>query len=198
MRPLGRYQVNHKEQLSGFLKDILDNNEKIEHYVADNLKRATARDCLCHSSFYACEYCFAKAVRSENRDKSAGTKKQLQSLKEKLKGANVDQSATLTSIEKEIGDAEKNLKPTNRSHLVWPSSTYGAQERTTENMMEIVEKIEENGKLSIDESKGVVGRSPLFLIPNFNFVRDSPTEYLHSTCLGVGKKMVELTFHIGI
>ena len=34
-------------------------------------------------------------------------------------------------------------------------------------------------------------------VPNFDIVHDSPGEYLHSVCLGVVKKLVELTFSVG-
>lgn len=85
----------------------------------------------------------------------------------------------------------------NRSHIVWPSSTLNGEARTAPKMMEIVNKIEENGKLPPDEAKGVVGRSPLYMIPNFDIVSRVPTEYLHSTCLGVTKRTLELTFNVG-
>ena len=51
--------------------------------------------------------------------------------------------------------------------------------------------------LSPEERKGVQGKSPLFDIPDFDIVEDSPAEYLHSTCIGLVKKVVELTFSVG-
>lgn len=71
-----------------------------------------------------------------------------------------------------------------------------SQHRSRNSILEIVEKIENNERLSIDESKGIVGRSLLLDIPDFNFTYDVPAEYLHSGCLGVIKKLVELTFNV--
>ena len=45
--------------------------------------------------------------------------------------------------------------------------------------------------------KGVVGRSLLLSIPNFDLVDAVPTEYLHLVCLGVVKRLIELTFAVG-
>ena len=48
-----------------------------------------------------------------------------------------------------------------------------------------------------NEAKGVVSRSPLLLIPNFCLCKNVTTEYLHSVCLGVCKRCIELTFSCG-
>ena len=40
--------------------------------------------------------------------------------------------------------------------------------------------------------------SPLLNLEYFDFVLDAPAEYLHSSCLGVVKRLVELTFSVGI
>ena len=50
---------------------------------------------------------------------------------------------------------------------------------------------------AIDEAKGVIRRSVLLDIPNFDIVKDAPVEYMHGVCIGVSKKLVELTFNIG-
>ena len=42
-----------------------------------------------------------------------------------------------------------------------------------------------------------MGPSALLDLPNFDIVRDTPCEYLHSTCLGVVKRTVSLTFSVG-
>ena len=84
-----------------------------------------------------------------------------------------------------------------KTKIVWPASTRNGEPRTQQKLEEIIEKIEENPNISKLEKKGVVGRSPLFKIPSFDVVRDSPTEYMHTVCIGVVKRMVELTFAVG-
>ena len=88
-------------------------------------------------------------------------------------------------------------EPKKRSRIVWPASSMNAEPRTDRKVREIVEKIENEPNLSKLEKKGIVGRSPLLDVPNFSYVRDSPTEYMHSVCIGVVKRLLELTFNIG-
>lgn len=197
VRPLGKNVVDNKEQFSKFLEDIQDNGGKIEQYIADNLKRATGKCCLNHSASFPCEYCFSKGVRLVAKDDKNSPKKQLALIKQKLNTVAQQQgSSQLKTIEKEVEKAQKQLG-SSRSHIVWPSSTSNGDIRTHDNMMQIINKVEVRGKLPAEEAKGVVGKSPLCNIPNFNFVMDSPTEYLHSVCIGVTKRNVELTFNVG-
>ena len=78
-----------------------------------------------------------------------------------------------------------------RSFITWPSSSSTAQKRDRVSMNAIYELIEEseNGRLSspltTDRVKGVVSKSLLFDLNNFNFVSNTPTEYMHSACLGI-------------
>ena len=81
--------------------------------------------------------------------------------------------------------------------IVWPASSRHGEPKTSEAVLNIVNEIEENPNMDRLSKKGVVGRSCLFSIPNFDFVRDSPAEYMHNVCLGVVKRMVELTFNVG-
>ena len=199
VRPLGKHKVDTKKQLSHFIQDILANDGKIEMYVADNLKRATGKDCLCHSSLYPCEYCFSRGVRHEVPSTNLKAKKQFKRIRQQLTSVSNEQGKNAFSkIEQQINEAEKQLSNKKRSRIVWPASTSNGEPRTTEKIIRIVEKIEDNGgRIPPEEAKGVCGRSPLLSIPNFDMVRDSPTEYLHSVCLGVSKKLVELTFQVG-
>ena len=103
---------------------------------------------------------------------------------------------SLKEIEKNINENLKALSRKN-SHIVWPSCTFDGNKRSTERIKEIVEKLENNEILSADEAKGITGRSLFLDIPYFDFVLHMPTEYLHSACLGVTKKMTELTFNVG-
>ena len=45
--------------------------------------------------------------------------------------------------------------------------------------------------------KGIVGPSPLLTFQNFDYVHGIPTEYLHSVCIGLIKRLLELCFNIG-
>ena len=81
--------------------------------------------------------------------------------------------------------------------IVWPASTMNGNERNNENVTEISNKIEAGQSLSIEESKGINGRSLFLDIPYFNIALDFPAEYLHSTCLGLGKRTLQLTFDVG-
>ena len=81
-----------------------------------------------------------------------------------------------------------------RTKITWPASTANGEQRTREKIEDIVDNLEH---LSHRERKGVVGPSALMELPNFDIVMDTPCEYLHSTCLGVIKKTVELTFSVG-
>lgn len=66
-----------------------------------------------------------------------------------------------------------------------------------ERVLDVVNRIEDDNVLSLDEAKGITGRSLFLDIPYFNFVLHVPAEYLHSTCLGVVKRMFTLTFQVG-
>ena len=65
-------------------------------------------------------------------------------------------------------------------------------------MEQIFEIVESNEDLSREEAMGIQGYSPLMDYPDFNFILGIPCEYLHHWCLGVGKRMVELTFKVNL
>ena len=102
----------------------------------------------------------------------------------------------LKKIEKELNDACNKIRP-KKSNIVWPQSSMNAEPRTREAIKDIIEKIENGQELSIDEAKGITGRSLLFDLPSFDFIDDNPVDYLHGVCLGVVKRCVELTFKVG-
>lgn len=199
VRPLSKYKIDHKEQFVKFLKDISASEALIKSYLADNPKRSIGRDCLCFSALYPCEYCYGKGVRYVPNDlHSNSAKNDLKKLRDKLAAEEMTGNPEISLIRKEIEKVEKKIKSASRSHIVWPYSTSHSEPRTNQSMLDIIEKINRSdGKLSKDEAKGVIGRSPLFDLPHFNFVRDVPVDYLHGGCLGVAKKMVELTFSVG-
>ena len=55
----------------------------------------------------------------------------------------------------------------------------------------------QNSDLSPDEAKGILRRSLLLSVPGFDYVNDIPAEYMHSVCLCIVKKIVELCFNVG-
>ena len=83
-----------------------------------------------------------------------------------------------------------------RSQLVWPHSTAFGPPRSNENTLAIIAKMEEN-PLPPETAKGIVGRSLFLDIEYFDFTNNIPEEYMHSACLGLVKRMIELTFNVG-
>lgn len=89
-------------------------------------------------------------------------------------------------------------------HVVWPASSKQPEnERQLHNILDIVELIQmkQNGEyvypLSPDHLQGFVGRSRFLDLDDFDFIHSIPTEYMHSLCLGLMKRLIELTFDIG-
>lgn len=205
IRPIkkGDVDIDHTEQLKCVLNDLHCNDCVIIQFIGDNPKRAIARLCLSHSSWYPCEYGFCKGVRVEtNHSEYKKMKKnldtQIKIIADKIKDSNIsaNELRTLKNIQKGLAEAEKKLKP-KQSNIVWPKSTADGPPRTREEIFEIIQKIENDEPLTSDEAKGIYGRSLFFDIHYFNFVRDIPVDYLHCVCLGVVKRTLELTFKVG-
>lgn len=207
MPPLGKHKINHRQYLNEVLNDITSNNYRITQYIGDNPKRSFAKDCKCFSSWYPCEYCFAKGKKIELIDNSRAKNRLMQQVTligEKISDcekepASPERNNKISSLSMLKNELTKSINSLNRkTNILWPSSTMNCQPRTRNCILEIVEKIENNEQpLSIDEAKGIIRRSLLLDIPNFNFVYDVPAEYLHCACLGSVKRMVELTFNVG-
>ena len=201
VRPLNKTKVDHDSILNNCISDLLQNSCKIAQYLADNLKRAIGKGCLNHASLFPCEYCFARGVRFVKQSIPDGKNHQLQIalIDEKIEQLGRQNSDELKALKllrtKLASEGEKNKKK--KSHIVWPHSTKEAEVRTTSNITEIVRKIENGANLSPEEKKGVVRRSPLAQIPNFSLVLDVPVDYMHTMCIGVIKRLVELTFNVG-
>ena len=206
MRPLGKYKLDHQRHIREVLNDITENNFRITQIIGDNPIRSRFKGCKNHSAWFPCEYCFSKGIKIEISDNSKARKKLLEQknlLEEKIIQCQTEtptperarRISNLESLREEILKSMNSLK--RKSNILWPYSTIGAQHRSRNSVLEILEKIENNGQLSIDEAKGIVFRSPLLDLPNFNYIYDVPAEYLHSGCLGVIKRLVELTFQVG-
>ena len=177
----------------------------IQCFIGDNPKRAFARFSKAHSSYFPCEYCEACGKLLSVEDKSLKMKKnalqkQKSNVLNKIAIAQTNKDSievqSLTSVLSSINEAIKTLNRKN-NNIVWPSSTQEGTIRTVENVKAVVERIEQQEELSLEESKGIMGRSLFLEIPYFNYVLDIPVEYLHGVCLGVVKKVVELTFNVG-
>lgn len=207
VRTLGKNKVDDQEHLRDVLQDILENQLRLLQYIGDNPKRCKAKKCKSHSAWYACEYCFGKGMKIILRDNSTGNTRltnQINLIEEKINDCRREQSSpendtkieNLLSLKSELQKSVNSMKK--KSHIVWPHSTMNSQHRSRNSILAIVEKIENQDTLSIDESKGVLGRSLLLDFPDFNFTYDVPTEYMHCACLGVIKRVVELTFDVGI
>lgn len=200
-------KINHTHHFNLVVNDIFENNLTITQFIGDNPKRALARGCLNHASWYACEYCFSKGVKILTNDDEIAKKKESLLLQKRIISEKIDaikdlplttpaELENLRNIEQELSQLESNLK-SKRSNIVWPKETANGPPRTREEMFEIIQKIENDVPMTVDESKGVVSRSILFDLPNFDFFLDVAVDYLHTACLGVIKKCVELTFKVG-
>ena len=207
VRPIKKINIDHSLQLNLAINDISDNGCTITHFIGDNPKRANAKKCLCFSSWYPCEYCLAKGTKVVTNNVEISKKKDNLDMQKKiviekiaqitsLPSTSEDELDKLKNLEKELTEAHKKLKP-KKSNIVWPKSSANAPPRTREDTFEKIQCIENGQQLSIDEAKGVNGRSLLFDLPYFDFVHDVPVDYLHTGCLGVTKRCVELCFKVG-
>ena len=206
IRPMPKYKYDHNKQLGEVIQDLNANSLEISQYIADNLKRANAKHCKNHASWFPCEYCMAKGTKIDISDNSKAKKKllqQKQAIEEKIDEYEHDEVTpetdaniqNLISLKNELQKSIDTLQ--RKSNILWPASTMNATHRSRASILAIVERIENEENLSIDEAKGITGRSLLLDLPYFNYVYDVPAEYLHSGCLGVIKRLVLLTFDVG-
>lgn len=202
IRPLNKYKTDYIDDLEKVLSNFRENYCRIMQYLADNLKRAIARGCLNHASLFPCEYCFQRGSSAKNNLSDATNKHldvKLALIEEKIEqlANSASSSSSLNKLYAIKKDLEESMNKTGRSKIVWPASSRNGEPRTNEKMREIVQKIEENPNLSKEERKGVVRKSPLFDIERFNFVSDVAVDYMHTVCLGVVKRTIQLTFSVG-
>ncbi len=73
--------------------------------------------------------------------------------------------------------------------VCYPACTVGFPLRTMDNWMASVNEIE-NG--IVEESDGIVGRSPLLKLPGFDVINDCPSDPLHRDFLGITKNLWRL------
>ena len=206
VRPLVKQNIDSKSHLREVVQDILQNGFRIRQFVGDNPKRSKAKGCKNHASWFACDYGYAKGVKIEVSDNSVAKAKiihQQRLIQEKIEEfqnrprsvENESAIADLKSLKKDLQNSVNALK--RKSNILWPFSTFTCEHRSRSSVLEIVGKIENGDDLSIDEARGIVDRSVLLDIPDFNYIYDSPAEYMHLACLGVIKRLTLLTFNVG-
>lgn len=207
IRPIDKTYVGLENHLQSVIDEMNLCFMLIKQYIADNPKRALAKMCLNHASVFPCEYCFARGSKNECAPKDLEIFRKKMDLKKVLINEKIadlksnpnsskNEIKTLEAIAKEL-NTESKKGPQKKHNVVWPASSREGEPRTDPKVQEIIAKIEENPALDKEEKKGIVGRSPLWDIPNFNFTRDSPCEYMHIVCIGVVKRLVILTFSVG-
>ena len=205
LRPIGKYRLDQQEYLDRFLTDLCTNGICIRCFVGDNPKRAIARASKSHSSYYPCEYCEARGKLLQTEDnnfqaRKAHFMKQKNTIMLKLSLArqfnDIEEIDSLTTALRTVNDAIKMISSKN-NNIVWPASTQNGSPRTTEKVLAITDRIENGDALTLDEAKGIVGRSLFLDIPYFNYVDDISVEYLHGVCLGTVKRLTSLTFNVG-
>lgn len=208
VRPLKKFHLNHQEQLNLVLRAVIEAALVIQAFIGDNPKRAFVKYTMQHSGKCGCEYCFASGVPFKDASEQ-GTipiirKIHQQKLDIQIQIDFLQESGdtgaieTLKDIVKHLDEAESIAKKQRKSsHIVWPANTFQGGARTKEKILVIVEKIEAGEELTPSEKKGIKGRSPLLDIDYFDFVLHVPAEYMHLVCLGVTKRMLELSFDVG-
>ena len=133
MKPLHKFAIDHMDQLKHVVDDIYVNNYIISHFIGDQPKRSNARQCLCFSSWYPCEFCFSKGTKivtntAENKKEKEQLSLQKEILKEKISAikdsgsGNTQQLSKLKKLEKDLLVAEKNIKA-KKSNIVWPKTS---------------------------------------------------------------------------
>lgn len=202
IRPINKFHVDYRPHLKRILDSFQETNSILDCFVGDNPKRSNLKECLCHSSNYACEYCVSKAQRyiekcmQNSDDKNELEIKNLEMIIDTVQKSPVS-TTQLAKKDKQLkllvdmlAEMKKRKVSKKQSHPVWPHCTSNGPPRTQEQILSTLEMIDENGRsqLSADDVKGVVGRSLFLDIHYFNIVRDMPVEYMHVGCLGAVKR----------
>ena len=182
VRPLGKFKLDNRRHLNEFLIDVKSVG-RVCQFIGDNPKRALARECKHHSSNFAYKYCFAKATRqtintSDNANQKHDIQLQQKLITDKL-AIGVDNEIERRALETLLDNLiteDRSLRK-GASHPVWPARSANGEERTTEKVLEIIDKLESSEEpLSPGELKGIMGRSLFLDIAGFDFVKDIPVD----------------------
>ena len=201
--PLYLIRPLHVYPPQDFLQEIITElhacNITINSFLGDNPKRAIARHCLSHSSSFPCEYCFHQGALLRDSTKSFTNElSQLNSQIDCLQSQDILDKCTQDNL-KLFQSLEQSMtkKSQKKTKTVWPANTRHGEPRTKDSILSILDKINENRNLPRKEKKGIVSKSPFLDLPYFDFVLDIPVDYMHTACLGVVKKLIELCFNVG-
>lgn len=217
IKPENRYKYNEQATLRLVFNSLSNSDVTLKNVICDNPKRSIVRNSLSHSSLYACEYCVSSAVSHVDENLKLNVENNITELNEELHHVyvnldilnsmeNVESQVELLekmklNVEKRIVQERKRIKKT---HLTWPASTINGAPRTLANIRDISQAIvtgrnsdEESEELTRDERQGIVGPSVLLNYPQFNLIKNLPAEYMHSVCLGLVKRLLQLTFKVG-
>ena len=212
VKPCNKFKYDDQNHFKNILDDINTNNVIIESCIFDKPKRSRMKCTKCHAAKFPCEYCYNSAVVHVHKNE-----KNLNSIRKRYATQESNLSQQLTQISQSQTqqreeehlreeletlqqDKQNELEKCGRKKLTWPSSTMQGNLRTLEDVRTIVEEITRNPnilKSDPDFCKGIKGKSLLLDQPHFHYVNDVPCEYMHSSCLGVIKRVVELTFKVG-
>ena len=212
IRPCNRFKYDEQAQLQEVLDDINENEFEIDCAVCDNPKRSTITCIKAHSARNACQYCENCAVTYICYNKKTKTviEKNFSQIEGNL-SQQLSQIEQETEYEEEANnlreqlfsltqEKDRELKKSGRKQLIWPVSTMDGNLRTLEGIEVIVHEIENDPQILKNDPefcKGIKGRSLLLDQPSFHMIEDVPCEYMHVVCLGVGKRLVSLTFTVG-
>ena len=115
-------------------------------FIGDNPKRSWAKFCQCHSSWYACDYCFAKGIKIEISDNVRARNKiaiQINSVQEQINVCqrdpnnpeNIVELNNLFALKEQLQKSMNSLK--RKSHILWPYSTMGSEHRSRQSIYNI-------------------------------------------------------------
>ena len=213
IRPCHKFKYDEQIQLKRVLSDINSNNVIIDCAVLDKPKRSTVLCLKGACAKFPCEYCESCAVPFVTKTKlntvvekryeipTRALSQQLTQLEEQED--NPSENEEVINLRESLVDlnSQKNKELNKvRKQLTWPSSTMTGDLRTVDKIREIANAIENDPELvktDPDYCKGIKGKSLLLDQPFFNVVKDVNTEYMHLVCLGVVRRMIELTFNVG-
>ena len=215
IRPCEKYRYDEQAEIEKVLEDINANEVVIDCAVCDKPKRSTILCAKGHSAKFPCEYCESCAVTHVLRNKSSSSliektfqlqcraiSKQIKQIQENQDDPN-ESEEEIDRLRETLAELnakrEKDLQKSAKKQLTWPSSTMSGNHRTPESIRAIVTEIENNPNIVKNDEfcKGIKGKSLFLDQPLFHIINDAPCEYMHLVCLGMVKRLVEMTFKVG-
>ena len=213
IKPCEKYKYDEQLELKNVLADLNEHGVIIDCGVFDAIKRSTVLCIKGHAAKNPCQYCESSAVPYNINSKAHEAIEKRFSVQEISLSQQISQlevSQENDSDNEEIIRLRERLAEINadkeneiqkiRKKLTWPYSTMNGKLRTLDDIREIANAIEENPnivKTDPDFCKGIKGKSLLLDQPFFNLLKDAPCEYMHLVCLGVIKRLTEVTFKVG-